>query len=67
VRATLVLGSGSVSLRGGQRSTRSIPLAAGVATLARHGRVSTRVQIATRDAAGNAASRRVAVSLRIPR
>jgi len=67
VRATLVLGSGSVSLRGGQRSTLSIPLAAGVATLARHGRVSTRVQIATRDAAGNAASRRVAVSLRIPR
>ena len=67
VRATLVLGSGSVSLRGGQRSTLSIPLAAGVATLARHGRISTRVQIATRDAAGNAASRRVAVSLRIPR
>jgi len=67
VRATLVLGSGSVSLRGGQRSTLSSPLAAGVATLARHGRVSTRVQIATRDAAGNAASRRVAVSLRIPR
>jgi Ca2+-binding RTX toxin-like protein len=67
VRAALVLGSGSVSLRGGQRTTLSIPLAAGVATLARHGRVSTRVQIATRDAAGNAASRRVAVSLRIPR
>jgi Ca2+-binding RTX toxin-like protein len=67
VRAILVLGSNSVSLRGGQRRTLSIPLAAGVATLARHGRLSTRVQIATRDAAGNAASRRVAVSLRIPR
>jgi Ca2+-binding RTX toxin-like protein len=67
VRAMLVLGSGSVSLRGGQRRTLSIPLAAGVATLARRGRLSTRVQIATRDAAGNAASRRVAVSLRIPR
>ena len=67
VRATLVLGSGSMSLRGGQRRTLSIPLAAGVATLARHGRISTRVQIATRDAAGNAASRRAAVSLRIPR
>ncbi len=67
VRAMLVLGSGSVSLRGGQRRTLSIPLAAGVATLARHGRVSTRVQIATRDAAGNAASRLVAVGLRIPR
>jgi hypothetical protein len=67
VRAMLVLGSGSVSLRAAQRRTLSIPLAAGVATLARHGRLSTRVQIATRDAAGNAASRRVAVSLRIPR
>ena len=67
VRAMLVLGSGSVSLRGGQSRTLSVPLAAGVATLARHGTVSTRVQIATRDAAGNAASRRVAVSLRIPR
>ena len=67
VRAILVLGSNSVSLRGGQRHTLSIPLAAGAATLARHGSVSTRVQIATRDAAGNAASRRVAVNLRIPR
>jgi Ca2+-binding RTX toxin-like protein len=67
VRAVLVLGSRNVSLRGGQRRTLSIPLAAGVATLARHGRLSTRVQIATRDAAGNAASRRVAVNLRIPR
>ncbi len=67
VRAMLVLGSNSVSLRGGQRRTLSIPLVAGAGTLARHGSVSTRVQIATRDAAGNAASRRVAVSLRIPR
>ena len=67
VRARVVLGSRSVSLRGGQRGTLSIPLAAGVGTLARHGRLSTRVQIATRDAAGNAASRQVAVNLRIPR
>ncbi len=67
VRAMLVLGSKSVSLRGGQRRTLSIPLAAGAATLARHGSISTRLQIATRDAAGNAASRRVAVNLRIPR
>jgi Ca2+-binding RTX toxin-like protein len=67
VRATLVLGSNGVSLRGGQSRTLSIRLADGVATLARRGRVSTRLQIATRDAAGNAASRLVAVSLRIPR
>ena len=67
VRAAVVLGSHSVSLRGGQRGTLSIRLASGVGALARHGRLSTRVQIATRDAAGNAASRRVTVDLRIPR
>jgi Ca2+-binding RTX toxin-like protein len=67
VRAALVLGSRSVNLKGGQRLTLSIPLAVGVTTLARGGRLSTRVEIATRDAAGNAASRRVAVSLRILR
>jgi len=67
VRAALVLGSRSVNLKGGQRLTLSIPLVVGVATLARHGTLSTRVEIATRDAAGNAASRRVAVNLRIPR
>jgi Ca2+-binding RTX toxin-like protein len=67
VRAALVLGSGSLSLRGGQRRTLSIRLAAGVGALARKGKLSTRVQIATRDAAGNAASRRVTRSLRIPR
>jgi Ca2+-binding RTX toxin-like protein len=67
VRAALVLGSGTLSLRGGQRRTLSIRLAAGVGTLARKGKLSTRVQTATRDAAGNTASRRVTRSLRIPR
>ena len=67
VRAALVLGSGSLSLRGGQRRTLSIRLAAGVGALARKGRLATRVSIATRDAAGNAASRRVTRSLRIRR
>jgi Ca2+-binding RTX toxin-like protein len=67
VRSTVVLGSGSVRLLGGQRDTLSIRLATGVAGLARNGRLSTRVQIATRDAAGNTASRQVAATLRIPR
>jgi hypothetical protein len=67
VRATVILGSGTVSLQGGQLRTLSIPLAAGAAGLARHGRLSTRVQIATLDAAGNTASRPVHVSLRIRR
>jgi Ca2+-binding RTX toxin-like protein len=67
VRATVNLGSRSVSLRAGQRSTLPIPLATGVAALARRGKLATRVQIATRDAAGNTASRRVAFNLLIPR
>jgi Ca2+-binding RTX toxin-like protein len=66
VRAALVLGSGSLNLRGGQSRTLSIRLAAGVGALARKGKLSTRVQTASRDAAGNAASRRVTRSLRIP-
>jgi hypothetical protein len=67
VRAALVLGSESLSLRGGQRGTLSIRLAAGVGALARKGKLSTRVQLASRDAAGNSASRRATVRLRIPR
>jgi Ca2+-binding RTX toxin-like protein len=67
VHATVVLGAGHVSLRGGQRGTLSIHLPDGLAGLARHGRLATGVQIATRDAAGNTASRRVVVNLRIPR
>jgi Ca2+-binding RTX toxin-like protein len=67
VRARVVLGSKSVSLRGGKRATLSIRLATGVAALARHGRLSTRVQISTRDAAGNTASRQVGRTLRIRR
>ena len=66
VHRTVVIGSGRVRLRRGQRGTLSIRLAGGAAALARHGRLSTHVQIATRDTAGNTASRRVSVSLRIP-
>lgn len=67
VRAAVVLGSQSVSLRGGQHGTLSILLAAGIETFVRHGRLPARVQIVTRDAAGNEASRQVGVNLRIPR
>ena len=66
-RAALVLGSASLNLRGGQRGTLSIRLVAGAAGLGRHGKLATHVQIATRDAAGNSASRRVTRNLRIPR
>ena len=67
VRAALVLGSKSLTLREGQRGTLSIRLPAGVAALARRGKLATRVQIASRDAAGNTASRRVSRTLQIPR
>jgi Ca2+-binding RTX toxin-like protein len=61
-----VLGSGGLHLRGGRRTTLSVRLTGRAARLARHGRLSTRVRIATRDAAGNRASRRVTLRLRIP-
>ena len=61
------MNEGFSGVEGGQRGTLSIRLPDGLAALARNGRLSTRVQVATRDAAGNTASRRVVVNLRIPR
>jgi hypothetical protein len=67
VHPAVVIGSGRVRLRHAQQGTLAIRLAGSAGALARHGRLSTHVQIATRDTAGNTASRRVAVNLRIPR
>ncbi len=67
VRAVLVLGSRRVTLRRGQRSTVSIRLAAGAATLAKRRKLATRVRITSSDAAGNSAARSVALRLTIPR
>jgi Ca2+-binding RTX toxin-like protein len=67
VRAVLVLGSKAVRLGQGQRSTVSIRLAGSIAALAKRGKISARVQITSSDAAGNATTRSLRLSLRIPR
>ena len=67
VRASVVLGSKTVRLRGGQRTTVSIRLARGASRLAKRGKLAARARIATADAAGNLATRSVDVALRIPR
>lgn len=67
VRAVLVLGSATVNLAPGQRTTVSVRVNGGAAGLARHGKVPARLQVGSSDAAGNSAARSVAVALRIPR
>ena len=67
VRASVVLGSKTVRLRGGQRTTVSIRLARGASGLAKRGKLAARARVATADAAGNRATKSVAVALRIPR
>ena len=66
VRAVLVLGSATVNLAGGQRKTVSVRVNGAAAGLARHGRLSTRIEVSSSDAAGNSAARTVAVGLHIP-
>jgi Ca2+-binding RTX toxin-like protein len=67
VHAVLVLGSATVNLAPGQSKTVQVRVDGGAAALARHGKLSTRVQVSSSDAAGNTAARSVAVGLRIPR
>jgi Ca2+-binding RTX toxin-like protein len=65
-RAVLVLGSKSVDLAPGQRMSVSVRISA-AAGLATHGKLATRIEVASSDAAGNSAARSLAVGLRIPR
>ena len=67
MRAVLILGSKTVNLGRGQRSTVAIRLAGGTAELAKRGKLTARVRITSSDAAGNSAARSVGLSLRIPR
>jgi hypothetical protein len=66
VRAVLVLGSATVSLAPGQSRTVPVRVNGGAAALARNGKLSTRVQVSSSDAAGNTAAGSTAVGLRIP-
>lgn len=65
-RGGTTLGSKTVRLAAGARTTASIPVPR-AARLARNGRLPVRIRVATADAAGNTATRTVAVTLRVPR
>jgi Ca2+-binding RTX toxin-like protein len=66
VRAVLVLGTASVSLAPGQSKTVSVRVNQGAVGLSSHGKLSTRIQVSSSDAAGNSAAGSTAVGLRIP-
>ncbi len=66
VRAVLVLGSAMVSLAPGQSKTVPVRVNGGAAALAKNGKLSTRVQVSSSDAAGNTAAGTVDVGLRFP-
>ncbi len=66
VRAVLVLGTASVSLAPGESKTVSVRVNRGAASVSSNGKLSTRIQVSSSDAAGNTAAGTVAVGLRIP-
>jgi hypothetical protein len=66
VRAVLVLGSATVSLAPGQSETVPVRVNGGAAALATTGKLSTRVQVSSSDAAGNTAAGTMNVGLRFP-
>ena len=56
VRAVLVLGSASVSLAPGESQTVSVRVNRGAASVSSNGKLSTRIQVSSSDAAGNTAA-----------
>ena len=66
VRAVLVLGSATVNLAPGQMKTVPVRVNGGATGLARNGKLSTRIQVSSSDAAGNTAAGTVDVGLRFP-
>jgi Ca2+-binding RTX toxin-like protein len=66
VHAVLVLGSAMVSLAPGQTKTVSVRVNQGAVGLSHHGKLATRIQVSSSDAAGNTAAGSTAVGLRIP-
>jgi Ca2+-binding RTX toxin-like protein len=65
--AVLVLGSATVNLAPGQRTTVSVRVNGAAVGLADHGKLPARIRVSSSDAAGNTAAGSVAVGLRIPR
>jgi len=66
-RRVLLLGSKFLTLAAGGHATASIRLSARVFTLAQDGKLPARIRLSSTDAAGNTATRTVAVVLRVPR
>jgi Ca2+-binding RTX toxin-like protein len=66
-RPGMVIGSKTVRLAPGGRTTAPIRITPGAAKLTVNGKLAARLQIATTDAAGNNATATVAVILRLPR
>jgi Ca2+-binding RTX toxin-like protein len=62
-----VLGTETINLAAGTKTTATIRLSPRGAALAVHGRLAVRIQTKTMDAAGNTASRTVSTTLRVPR
>lgn len=67
LRAVVVLGSKSVRLAPGGRTNAAIRIARGAGALARRGKLPAKIRIVSSDAAGNTATRTVAVTLKISR
>jgi Ca2+-binding RTX toxin-like protein len=67
LRAVVVLGSKSVRLAAGGKTTASIRIARGAAALAQRGKLPAKIRIVSSDSAGNTATRTVPVTLKISR
>ncbi len=61
------VGSKTLRLAAGARTTASINIAPGAAKLAVNGKLAVRLRITSTDAAGNTANRTVAITLKLPR
>jgi hypothetical protein len=61
------LGTKTVKLGAGAKTTAAIRLSSRAAARAVRGRLAVRIQVKTVDAAGNTASRTVSTTLRVPR
>ncbi len=62
-----VLGSKTVRVAPGGKATATIRIAARGAELAVNGKLSVRIKVVSRDAAGNTANRTVPITLKVPR
>jgi Ca2+-binding RTX toxin-like protein len=67
LRAVVVLGSKSVKLAAGARTNAVIHIAHGAGVLAHRGKLPAKIRIVSSDAAGNTATRTVAVTLKVSR